>query len=145
MADNTITRGAPGIAEFTQETWGNPAELQLQETPALAYAKVTITADGDDLDLALYSVVGPEGLAVYTTGTPDSWDTLGVLAMPVQIADGDSLDVYVIVQGNLDINALVWDASFNTTAKKMVAFTDLPSPMNIIVGENPYNSDGVLA
>ena len=144
MADNVITHGAPGVAEFNSETWGNATELRLQDTPALAYHKVTLTASGADLTLPIYSVVDANGLAAYQA-TVANKTVVGILPQPVFLADGASMDVYVLVAGNLDINALVWDDTFDTAEKKMAAFDGLTSPINMILGENKFNSDGVLA
>lgn len=148
MADNTITNGAPGIAEFNSETWGNVKELVLQDTPALAFKTINLAASGADIDLAINSVIAADGsLAAYTTGSPDSTDALAITRFPIFIADGSNMDVQVLVAGNLDIDALVWDATFTTDARKKNAF-DLSSNValtNFILGKNPFNSDGVLA
>lgn len=148
MADNTITHGAPGIAEFNEETWANATEILLQDTPPPAFMTITLSASGSDIDLAINSVIAADGsLAAYSTGSPDSTDAVGITRYPIFIADGDSLDVQVMVQGNVDINALVWDSSFDTDAKKKDAFnlSTEAKPFNMILGSNPYDSDGVLA
>lgn len=144
MADNNITHGAPGIAAYSSETWGNVKELRLQDNPAVATRNITITASGADLDLGLYSVVDAAGLAGYEAAVADK-TVLGVLTAPVSLADGESTKVDVIVQGYLDYDALIWDASFDTAEKKKAAFDGLGSPINIMLDTNPYDSDGVLA
>jgi hypothetical protein len=140
MPDNTIPRGKPGVAEFSSETWGNAKEFRLQDTPALAVKSYTITAGGSDLDLPLYSVVATNGLATRTGN-----NAIGILPMPLSIPAGQSLTVDVIVAGHYDYEALVFDASYVTDAQKKAAFDGRPAPVNIILGTNPYNSDGVLA
>lgn len=144
MADNTITHGAPGIANYDSETWANAVELRLQDTPAVATRSITITASGAALDLPLYSVVDGAGFAAYQAVVANK-TALGVLTAPVVLADGDSATVDVMVAGHFDINALTFAATFDTPAKKLVAFDGLGSPINIILGETPFNSDGVLA
>lgn len=139
MADTTVTHGAPGIAEFNSQSYGNVKELRLQDTPPFAYRAVTITA-GANLDLPIYSVVSLTGLALQSPA-----DAVGVLMHPLVLANGQSATVHVLVQGHLDYEALNWDASFDTPAKKIAAFNGRPTPLAIILGTNPYTSDGVLA
>lgn len=144
MADITITYGAPGIAEYSSETYGNVKELRLQDSPATAARKVTITATGADLELPLWSVVGPAGLAAYTA-TIASKTALGILTAPVVIPDGELVTVDVLCAGYFDYEVLTFAASFDTDAKKRTAFEGMGAPINIILDTNPYNSDGVLA
>jgi len=144
MADVTTTHGAPGIAAFARETYGNIAELRLQDTPALAFRKVRITATGGDLALPIYSVIGPTGLAAYQAVLANK-TVVGITAHPINLLEDAFLDIEVICAGNLDINALTWASTFDTNAKKLSAFDGLGSPINMILGINPFNSDGVLA
>lgn len=140
MPDFTIPHGAPGIAEFSSETWGNVKEVRLQDNPATATRSYTITAGASDLDLPIWSVVAANGLATRTGN-----NALGILPMPVHIPAGQSLTVDVIVAGYYDYDALNFDVSYATAAQKKAAFDGRPAPVNIILGTNPYTSDGVLA
>lgn len=142
MPDFSITHGAPGIAVYDSETWGNVREIRLQDEPALAARPLTITATGADLTLPIWSVVKATGLAAWASGASDA---LGILPAPVFIPDGQSVTIDVIVAGYYDFNALNFAASFVTDANKRAAFDNRPSPINIVLGTNPYNSDGVLA
>lgn len=144
MADNTITHGAPGIAEYSSETWANAREIRLQDSPATATRKITITASGADLDLPIWAVVDTAGLAAYQAVVADK-TALGILTAPVFIPDGESATIDVLVAGYFDFAALTFAASFDTDAKKKAAFEGLGAPINIILDTNPYDSDGVLA
>ena len=144
MADQTITHGNPGIAEYSSETWGNAKELRLQDSPATATRKISITATGDDLDLAIFSVVDGAGLAAYQAAVANK-TALGILTAPVFVAEDATVVVDVIVAGYFDYDALTFAASFDTDAKKQAAFDGMGSPINIILDTNPYDSDGVLA
>lgn len=141
MADKTISHGAPGIAAFSSETWDNAREVFLQDTPAQAFKTFTLTASGADIDLAINSVIAADGsLAEYTSGSPDSTDAAGILRYPVMIADGSSMEVTVMVAANVNMDALVWDDSFDTDAKKKDAFSlSSVKDVNIIVGVNPHD------
>jgi hypothetical protein len=144
MADNTILKGAPGIAEFNSETWGNVKELRLQDSPATATKKITITAGGTDLTLGLWSVVDAAGLAPYSA-TVAGKTALGILTAPVFIIAGQSVTLDVLVAGYFDYEVLTFAATFDTPAKMIAAFEGMGSPINIILDTNPYDSDGVLA
>ena len=144
MADVTLTTGAPGIASYTSETYGNVKELRLQDNPAMVTKNVTITASGADLDLALFSVVDAAGLAAYEAAVADK-TAMGVLLAPVQITDGDSVVVPIAVAGYFDYDVLVFASTFDTDAKKKAAFDGLGAPINILLDTNAYDSDGVLA
>ena len=150
MADNTITHGAPGIAAYDSETWGNATELLLQDTPAPTFKTITLTASGADIDIAINSVIAADGgLAVYTPyddPDPAFSDAAGITRYPIFVADGDTMDVTIMTSGHVDINALVWHASFTTDALKKTAFSvSTVKDVNFILGANPFNSDGVLA
>lgn len=144
MPDFNITHGAPGIAEYNSETWGNVKELRLQDSPATAAKKVTITASGADLELPLWSVVSLSGLAAYSA-TVAGKTAVGILTAPASIPDGESVTLDVLVAGYFDYTVLNFAASFDTDEKKRTAFEGLGAPINIILDTNPYDSDGVLA
>ncbi len=144
MADNTIPNGAPGIAGYSSETWGNLRELRLQDNPAVATKKVTITAGGTPLDLPLYGVVDTAGLAPYSA-TVAGKTAVGILTAPVYVPASTSVTIDVIVAGYLDYKALVFASTFDTDAKKQAAFEGMGAPINIILDTNKYDSDGVLA
>lgn len=158
MADNIGTHGAPGIAAFDAETFGNVRELRLQDSPATASQRVTITnGTGSVMALPIFSVVSLTGLAVSVAAVaaqagppsvpaqPLSSDAVGILPYPVSIGIGGSMQVDVIVAGYFDFNALNWGASFDSDTKKKAAFDNRPAPINIILDTNPFTSDGVLA
>lgn len=143
MADNTITHGAPGIAEFDSESWGNVKEVRLQQNPPFVARRATISNGGAEaLTLPIWSVVSLTGLAVNTGGNSDA---VGILPAPIVIPAGGSVEMDLIVAGYYDYDALNWDASFATEADKRAAFDGRPAPTNIVLDTNPYNSDGVLA
>lgn len=143
MADNTILHGAPGIAAYASETWGNVREIRLQDNPAAAMKKVTITA-GADLNLPVFSVVSLVGLATMA-GDPSVSNAIGITTAPIVVANGQTVTLDVIVAGYFDFNALNWGGTFNTDALKKAAFDGRPAPINIILDTNKFNSDGVLA
>ena len=141
MADFMNTHGSPGIAAYNTETWGNVREVRIQDTPATAVDRRTITNGGDaELLLPIWSVVSATGLALQSPA-----DAIGILGMPLFIPVGESVDVDLIVAGHYDYKALNFHSSFATDAQRREAFRGRPSPLNIILSTNPYDSDGVLA
>lgn len=144
MADKTTDHGAPGIAAYDSETWGNVKELRLQDSPATATRRVTITAGSGGAELPLYGVVNTTGLAPYSS-TVGSKTAVGILTAPVSLAANQSISIDVIVAGYFDYEALTFDNTFDTDEKKRTAFDGMGAPINIILDKNPYDSDGVLA
>jgi hypothetical protein len=138
MPDFNTDDGAPGIAEYRSETWGNRKELRLQDQPAVATRNVEITAGVSDLDLPLFGVVSAGGLTAQGS-TP-----LGILTAPVSLPAGQSMNIDVIVAGYLDYTALKFAASFTTDAQKQAAFNGAPAPINIILDKNPYESAAIV-
>ena len=142
MADNTVVHGAPGIAGYDSETWGNVRELRLQDTPPTAVQRTTITAGGSPVTLPIFSVVSATGLATSAAGVSNA---IGILPCPLYIPASSSVEIDLIVAGHYDYKALNFDASFTTDALKRAAFAGRPAPVNIILDTNKYDSDGVLA
>ena len=142
-ADTTLTIGKPGVAEFKSETFGNFADLRYGDAP-VTMTNITITATGADIDLPLYAVINLAGtaLAAYAA-TRDADSANFVLAEPILIADGETMTVPVIRTGHLNIDALAWDDSFDTDAKKLAAFEGSVSP-TIFLGKPAYNSDQIV-
>lgn len=146
MPDFEIGAHAPGIAGFSSETWGQGKEIILQDTPPQEFRDVSITAGGSDVVIAMNSVIAATGeLAAYTSGTPGTTDAIGIARFPITIPAGGTETVSLLVAGNVDMDALVWDASFNSDARKMDAFVlSTASDFDLIVGKNPYTSAAVL-
>lgn len=136
--DITLTDGAPGIASFATETYGNTEEVRFGDTP---YTTTTVNATGV-LNLALYSVVSYDGTTIALADETVAGDAYGVLTAPVVLAAGETTTVDLIRTGHLSMDALVWDASFDTDAKKKVAFEAGLSP-TLFVSKKKFNSDGV--
>lgn len=140
--DTTIPNGEPGVASFASETFGNANEPRFGDAPVTT-TNITITASGAAIDLAIYSVLNLAGtaLADYNV-TRDAGSANYILAEPISIADGDSMTVPVYRTGHWDMDALVWDASYDTEAKKKAAFEGSVSP-TIFVGKKDFNSGAI--
>jgi hypothetical protein len=136
--DNTIPQGEPGIASFSSETWGNSKDPRYGEG-VLTTTHMSITASGADIELGLYTVIAEDGtIAVESSGS----DAYAILAAPIVIADGATMSVPVYREGHFEQTALVWDASFDTDAKKQSAFEGSKSP-TIFVSKGKH-SDGAI-
>lgn len=141
--DTKVPHGKPGVAEFKSETYGNSGEPRFGDGDAQT-TNITITASGADIELGLYSVINLAGTALADyAATRDAGCANYILAEPILIEDGDSMTVPVYRTGHWNMDALVWDASYDTDAKKAAAFEGSVSP-TIFVSKAPYNSDQIL-
>jgi hypothetical protein len=133
MSNVTIPYADPGKAAFeVKDTYlqsfllaGNHPEL----ADAIGLPQTVSTA------LVQFSVVGYDGsgtlaLAQYD-GTPKA---AFVVAHASTVGSGGG-HVQVFYQGCFNIDALVWDASFDTDAKKLAAFNGADSPTQIVAAK----------
>lgn len=125
MVDETLNHGKPGIADFETRTYGGPLEPRYGEGVATT-THMEITGPSGGATLALYSVIAADGaLAEHDSGASDAY---GILAAPVEIAEGQTMSVPVYREGTWEIDALVWDDSFDDDEKKIAAFEGSASP-----------------
>lgn len=139
--DTNIPQGEPGVASFASHTYGNFGDVRYGDTHVTT-TNIEITASGADIDLPLYSVINGTGVLADWNATRDAGSADFVLAEPIFIADGDTMTVPVIRTGHLNMDALNWDASYDTDAKKMTAFEGSDSP-TIFVSKAKHNSDAI--
>lgn len=119
----------PGRAAFEElDTYtqsfllaGNHPEL----APALSYP-----AD-EAIPLAQFSVVGLNGSGDLAMATQDGTvQAIGVLAQAWAGSAASTAPVWY--SGAFNIDALVWDSSYDTDAKKLAAFAGAPTPTQIV-------------
>lgn len=144
MVDTTIPHGKPGVAEFKEEIFGGPTEVMFGDMPVQTI-NVTLTASGADRTLALYSVLSGEldGVLADYNATRDDGCADYILATAITIPDGESATVPVYVQGHFNMDALVWDSSYDTDAKKKAAFVGGDYPM-LLVSKPDHNADAIF-
>lgn len=142
--DTKVPYGEPGVASFASEKFGNNPEPRFGDTPAPT-TNVTLTASGADVDLAIYSVIDNNGAGALADQAGSTADDRAnyITAEPIFIADGDSMTVPVYRGGHWNQDALTWDGSYDTDAKKKVAFEGSVSP-NIFIGKKAFDSDSIL-
>lgn len=139
--DSTIGPGKPGVASFASETFGGPAEPRFGDQEAVV-TEISITASGAAIDLPLYSVINGTGVLADWNAIPDAGTADYILAEPILIADGDTMVVPVYRSGHWNMDALNWDASYDTDAKKAAAFEGSVSP-TIFVSKPAHNADSI--
>ncbi len=139
--DTTIPHGEPGVASFASETFGNKNEPRFGDGEAKT-TNITVTA-GADISLGLYSVLNLAGnaLADYNASR-DAGCANFILAEPINILNGATMTFAVYRTGHWDMDALVWDASYDTDAKKKAAFEGSLSP-TIFIGKKAFNSGAI--
>jgi hypothetical protein len=139
--DTTIGAGKPGIASFASETFGGPAEPRFGDGEAIV-TEITFTA-GADIDLGVYSVLNLAGSALADyNATRDAGCANYIAAQPIKVANGATATVAVYRSGHWNMDALVWDASYDTTAKKKAAFEGSVSP-TIFVSKPDHNANAI--
>lgn len=139
MATITPPYADPGRASFEQlDTYvqnnllaGNHPELK----PAYSYPLDNSTT------FEQFSVVGLDAngnIALATTGNVDPADdiqAIGVLAHAASLGATGTGTGAVWYSGCFNQDCLVWDASFDTDAKKAAAFRGAPTPTTIIIAK----------
>lgn len=92
---------------------------------------------GENTEFVVGSAVGLNAgvLVLATTGGGSPVQAIGVAAAPVTTGAGGSDSIPIYRTGNFNVDALTFDASFDTLAKKKAAFQGAPAPTNIIVRE----------
>lgn len=124
-------RGTPAFEEmdsYSNKYLLNGAEPGLQMGRALPLANST--------SFAQYSVVGLNGSGKIALAKFDKTvQALGVLPHAVSLGASGAQNAPVWFTGNFNSDALVWDASFDTDAKKAAAFDGAPTPTSILCGK----------
>lgn len=139
--DTNIPMGKPGVAEFKSETFGGPTELRYGEG-VLTTTEITITAPAN-IDWPIGAVLNLAGTALADwNATRDAGCANYVLAQPVVLASGASATIAVYREGHFNMDALTWDASYDTDAKKKAAFEGSVSP-TIFVSKPKHNADAI--
>jgi len=84
--------------------------------------------------IAQFAVVGLDGSGDLAFATFDQTvQAIGVVAQGFSNAAAGSAPVFY--QGAFNIDALVWDATFDTDAKKLAAFQGAPTPTQIVLAK----------
>lgn len=117
----------PGIASVTlgDTDFNVPLFLNYDIRPA-AYDQLPL-ADGQTIPLQAPVALDEDGNVIRAVaGTP----AIGLCMTPMT---AETTSVQVLRTGVLNGDALVWDVSYDTPAKKVAAFRGAPTPTNIIV------------
>lgn len=117
--DNTIPLGKPGIASFESETYGNVGEYRFSDTPQEVTVDKVVTA-GAAIDWPFLTAVnvaanGAITKAVIAAGASNMTH---LLAAPIVMDNARSMSVPLIAAGHFAMQAVTFDATFNTDALK---------------------------
>lgn len=141
MANVTPPYADPGRAAFQELDTYLQNYLLAGSHPELAPAysfPVALDADYDQFTVVGLNADRELVPAVVDTVTPaNSIQAIGVLAHAVSRGStgAPAVNGQVWYSGCFNQDALVWDASFDTDAKKQAAFHGAPTPTNIIVAK----------
>jgi hypothetical protein len=122
-----IPYGGEGVPSGVDTQEYSYVELLAGSAPAFASRKRTASGAAA---IAAFTVVKVVAGLIVPAAFGDVAD--GITLAPI-IASGDPQNVGVAVQGNFNIGALVFDATFDTDAKKLAAFDGAASPTSIIL------------
>jgi hypothetical protein len=128
-----IPFGAPGVASFDNDAFTPVTQLLLSNTPPMATRIHTMSTG---LDEAIYTVVGLTGGEIVPAES-GVVQAIGFTAFAMDEAASAGKKGQIVVHAHVNINALVWPASYDTEAKKLAAFDGAPAPTNIIADVNP--------
>lgn len=140
--DNKVPYGEPGIAGFDKETWGNKQNWQYSDTPALVQTTISVTASGADVVIGFLDVLNSTGGAADQVGATAALRANYIAATAITVPDGATKSVPVYAMGHFEMGALNWPVSYDTDAKKKVAFQGSLSP-SIFISKSAHDSDAI--
>lgn len=126
----TIPYGGEGVPSGVDTQEFSYVELLAGHSPDI------LTVGGYEADgtaaIAAFTVVGVSGGYLVPATYDKTVQAIGFIAAPIE-ASAVVQKVGLIRAGNFNVDALVFDASFDTDAKKLAAFEDAPTPTNIVL------------
>jgi hypothetical protein len=91
--------------------------------------------------LVMGQVVGVDGSGHLIPAVLGTTPAIGIMTQPVVTGAGDStFSVPVYLSGSFNVNALTFDATYNTAAKKLAAFNGAPTPTQITLKARPVGN-----
>lgn len=115
------------LDSFAQNFLLNGSNPPLSET--IAYAQL------ENTNLAQFTVVGRDSSGFIVKAVRGTHTPIGVIATATSVATGKTGNAQVWVTGHFNIDALVWDSSWDTDAKKLAAFDAATGPTLIRVSK----------
>lgn len=131
----TIPMGNPGQAGDTFEAF-EQFDLLLSDKPDFFTADMVLAASQD---IALYEIVGVNGSGQIIPAVLGTTAAIGIAAGAITSGSGQNPTIQVIRGGHFNGDKLVWDATYDTDAKKAAAFNGAPTPTQIVIGFNKYH------
>ena len=136
--DKYIPDAAPGIAGFNTESIGSSDDPLFGDTPATTTTTVNVPANFSGLLYEPIVIGAGDIIAKAVAGTPAD----GILTAPVVTGAGVTTTIDVYRSGHWNMAALKFGASYDTDAKKKVAFEGGKSP-TIFVSKKKFSSDAI--
>lgn len=135
MAVTPIPYPALGVAKFEQmDTWLQSFLFAGSDTPPRTYPYTV----APNTVIAQFQVVGLNGSGQLIPAVRGTTQAIGVASVAITTAVGDSAEsIPVYFSGCFNGNALVYDASYSTTAFQQNAFAGAPAPTQITIRWRP--------
>ena len=137
MTDTVIKFGNEGMPGWESQGFtnvelfsGNPAE----NTSVHNLDAATVAA----AELPAFAVVGVGASGIALAKYDKSVQALGITVSPIPMGAAAGSKIVIFRDGTFNPDALTWDASFNTDAKKAAAFDGAPSPTAIFIVKPLY-------
>ena len=131
----TIPFTTPNLAGSSTEDF-TQFDFLLSDTPVFFTEDFEVAASQD---LAVYEVVGVDGSGRIIPAVLGTTAAIGITTAPIVTGAGQNPKLQIIRGGHFNGDMLVWDATYDTDAKKIAAFRGAATPTNILVAFNKYN------
>jgi hypothetical protein len=151
MVHKNIPAPQHGIAGFSTQTYGGPLEpLYSGDVPLTTdHVEVTNASATTELVFEYLSVVGydpaTKTMVMATLGDGEDIDPVApytVLPARVVVPVSSTITVPIYRDGYFDMNALVWDETYDTDDKKKFAFDGSVNPIKI--GKKLPKNDNIV-
>lgn len=131
----TIPFTTPNLAGSSTEDF-TQFDFLLSDTPVFFTEDFEVAASQN---LAVYQVVGVDGNGRIIPAVLGTTAAIGITTAPIVTGVGQNPKLQIIRGGHFNGDMLVWDATYDTDAKKIAAFHGAETPTNIVIAFNKYN------
>lgn len=127
----------PNLAGSESENF-TQYDVFLSDSPEVVTRIFTVAASQN---LAAMEVVGLDGSGHIIPAVLGTTPAIGFTTAPISSGGTPTETLAIFIGGHVDIDGLVWDATYDTDAKKLAAFdaAGASQPSRILADTNKYN------
>jgi len=131
----------PGGASYGSDRYSADPELFWGQHPAPFTVNLTVK---ENTDIPAHAVVAYDpATKALTLHQQGSGTPIGITTDPVQTGAGEEASVGIYQAGHFTMQALVFDASYDTDEKKAAAFNGADTPVQILITKADYAGDDI--